>query len=459
MKFIISLFSLFLTNLLFANINLPAIFTDNMVLQRNAEIIIWGNANPKEEITLKGDFLDKEYKVVTGNDAVFKFIIPTGKEGGPYTVTLKGYNEVKLKNVMLGEVWLISGQSNMEYTPAWGMKDADAEIAKANFPDIRFFTVPKLSSSYPQNNLFGSWVSCNPDTMKNFSAIGYFFAQKIQENLNGVPVGIISSAWGGSPAELWTPDSVFRQNPQLADNYKKLGSSEYYPSQMSGAYNAMIFPLNPYKIKGALWYQGETNTGNAEGYTDLLSSMIQSWRQAKGEEFPFYIIQIAKYTGWGDTAVKIQNSQRIVSETVKNSGLVITSDLDRTDDIHPKNKKPVGIRMANLILKNVYGKNNGLVESPKLKNVEYKGNKAILSFDFADGLHFKNKESKLFEIAGTEGQFVPATAVIKGNQIILESKEVKNPVNVRYDWSNTAVPDLFNQSELPASSFSTEKMK
>lgn len=319
MKSIISLFSLLLTNLLLANINLPAIFTDNMVLQRNAEIVIWGNANPKEEITLKADFLDKEYKTVTGNDAVFKFTIPTGKEGGPYTITLKGYNEVKLKNVMLGEVWLISGQSNMEYTPAWGMKDADAEIAKANFPDIRFFTLPKLSSPYPQNNFFGSWVSCNPETMKNFSAIGYFFAKKIQENLNGVPVGIISSAWGGSAAELWAPEQVFRQNPRLADNYKKLGSSEYYPTQMSGAYNAMIFPLNPYKIKGALWYQGETNTGNAEGYTDLLSSMIQSWRQARGEEFPFYIIQIAKYTGWGDTTVKIQNSQRIVSETVKNS--------------------------------------------------------------------------------------------------------------------------------------------
>lgn len=459
MKFITSFFSLLLTNLVFANINLPAIFTDNMVLQRNAEVVVWGNASPKEEITLKADFLDKEYKIVTGNDAVFKFTIPTGKEGGPYTITLKGYNEIKLKNVMLGEVWLISGQSNMEYTPAWGMKDADAEIAKANFPDIRFFTVPKLSSQYPQNNLFGSWIPCDPNTMKNFSAIGYFFAQKLQKDLNGVPIGIISSAWGGSPAELWTPENVFMQNQPLADNYKKLGSSEYYPSQISGAYNAMIYPLNPYKIKGVLWYQGETNTGNPDGYTDLLSSMIQSWRQARGDEFPFYIIQIAKYTGWSDTTVKIQNSQRIVSETVKNSGLIITSDLDRTDDIHPKNKKPVGIRMANLILKNVYGKNNGLVESPRLKNAEYKGNKAILSFDFADGLHFKNKESKLFEIAGADGKFLPATAIIKGNQIILESKEVKNPVNVRYDWSNTAVPDLFNQSELPASSFSTEKMK
>jgi sialate O-acetylesterase len=171
--------------------------------------------------------------------------------------------------------------------------------------------------------------------MKNFSAIGYFFAQKIQENLNGVPVGIISSAWGGSAAELWAPEQVFRQNPRLADNYKKLGSSEYYPTQMSGAYNAMIFPLNPYKIKGALWYQGETNTGNAEGYTDLLfhDTILET---GKRRRISFYIIQIAKYTGWGDTTVKIQNSQRIVSETVKNSGLVITSDLDRTDDIHPK---------------------------------------------------------------------------------------------------------------------------
>lgn len=459
MKSKISFLLLIMTNFVFANINLPAIFADNMVLQRNSEVIIWGNANPKEEITLKADFLGKEYKTITGNDAVFKFTIPTGKEGGPYTITLKGYNEVTLKNVMLGEVWLISGQSNMEYSPSWGMKDADTEIAKANFPNIRFFTVPKLSSEYPQNNLFGNWLPCDQNTMKYSSAIGYFFAQKIQEDLNGVPVGIISSAWGGTAAELWTPENVFKQNPQLLDNYKKLGNSEYYPSQASGAYNAMIYPINQYKIKGALWYQGETNTGNPDGHKDLLSSMIQSWRNAKGEDFPFYIIQIAKYTGWSDTTVRIQNAQRIVSEAIKNSGLVITSDLDRTDDIHPKNKKPVGIRMANLVLKNVYDKRNGLVESPTFKTVEYKGNKAILSFDFADGLHFKDKESKLFEIAGPDGKFVPASAVIKGNQVIVESKEVKNASNVRYDWSNIVTPDLYNRSELPASSFTTENLK
>ena len=323
---IIKFLPLFLSFFAFANINLPAIFTDNMVLQRNSEIIIWGNATPKEEITLKADFLNKEYKTIAGNNATFQFKIPTGKEGGPYKITLSGYNTVILKNVMLGEVWLVSGQSNMEMSAAWGIKDGETEIAKANYPNIRFFSVPKLASEFPQNNLFGNWESCTPETMKNFSAIGYFFAQKIQKELKDVPVGIISSAWGGSAAELWTPEKVFEKNPELLENYKKIGASEYYPTQISGAYNAMIFPINPYKIKGILWYQGETNTGNPDGYQHLLSEMIASWRAAKKENLPFYIVQIAPYKNWGESNVKIKNAQRQVAEKVANSGLVITSD-------------------------------------------------------------------------------------------------------------------------------------
>ncbi|WP_292009526.1 sialate O-acetylesterase [Chryseobacterium sp.] len=451
--------SLLIGSLMWANINLPAIFTDNMVLQRNSEVVIWGNAIPKEEITLKADFLDKEYKVVTGNDAIFKIIIPVGKAGGPYTISLKGYNEVSLKNVMSGEVWLVSGQSNMEMSAAWGIKDGDAEVAKAHHPNIRFFSVPKLSSVFLQNNLFGEWQTCTPETMKNFSAIGYFFAEKLQQELNDVPVGIISAAWGGSPAELWTPGYVFKEKPQLFENYKNLSASDYYPSQLSGAYNAMIYPINSFKIKGVLWYQGETNTGNPDGYSVLLSSMISAWRNDRGYNFPFYLIQIAPYTGWGDTTVRIKNVQRIVSEEVPNSGLVITSDLDVVDDIHPKNKKPVGIRMANLILKNIYHSHNNLVESPRFKSVDFKGNKTILHFDYAEGLHFKNKESQLFEIAGTDGKFSKAKATIKGTDIILESKTVRHPALVRYAWRNTAIPDLFNRADLPASSFTTENEK
>ncbi len=457
-KKLILILSIF-ANMCFANINLAAIFTDNMVLQRNSEILIWGNANPMEEITLKADFLDKEYKVVTGSDATFKFSIHTGKEGGPYTISLKGYNEVTLKNVMLGEVWLISGQSNMEYSPAWGMKDAEMETTKANFPNIRFFSVPKLSSEFPQNNLLGNWQVCKPETMKYFSAVGYFFAQKIQKNLNEVPVGIICSAWGGSAAELWTPKNVFDENPALVENFQKLQPSEYYPAQKGAAYNAMIYPANLFKIKGTLWYQGETNAGNPEGYKDLISSMISSWRKARGYDFPFYLVQIAGYTGWSDTTVQIKNAQRLVSEQVPNSGLVVTSDLDKTDDIHPKNKKPVGIRMANLVLKNVYNQNLGLVESPKFKSVDFKVNKAILNFDFAEGLYFKNGSSTMFEIAAKDGKFVPATATIQGNKITVETSQIKNPAFVRYAWSNIAIPDLFNKAELPASSFTSESLK
>lgn len=459
MKNYLTIFSLFVSAFMMANINLPAIFTDNMVLQRNAEVIIWGNASPKEEITLKADFLDKEYKIIAGNDATFKFVIPTGKEGGPYKISLKGYNEVVLKNVMLGEVWLLSGQSNMEMSASWGIKDGEMEVSKANHPNIRFFSVPKLSSAFPQDNLYGNWQVCTPETMKNFSAVGYFFAEKLQENLENVPIGLIASAWGGSPAELWTPKEVFTANPTMLDNYKKITASEYYPSQISSAYNAMIYPINNFRWKGVLWYQGETNTGNPDGYKDLLAAMITSWRKAKTEDFPFYIIQIAGYTGWSDTTVRIQNAQRIVSQTIPNSGLVVTSDLDKTDDIHPKNKKPVGIRMANLVLKNIYGFKNELVESPTLKNVVFKGNKAILNFDFAEGLYFKNKTSELFEVAGTDGKFRKAKASLKGNQIILQSQAVKNPAYVRYGWSNVANPDVYNQSELPLSSFTTENLK
>ena len=452
----LQLLALLICNLVFANINLPAIFTDNMVLQRNSEVVIWGNGNPREEITLKADFLDKEYKVAVGSDAKFKITIPTPKEGGPYKITLKGYNEVVLNNVMIGEVWLCSGQSNMEYSPSWGMKDADAEIAKANYPNIRFFNVAKSSSQYPQNNLFGNWAVCTPETMKYFSAVGYFFAQKLQEDLKGVPIGIICSAWGGSPAEIWTPENVFKTYPELEENYKKLGESEYYVSQIGGAYNAMIFPINQYKIKGSLWYQGETNAGDPDGYKDLLSSMISSWRKARNEDFPFYIVQIAPYETSGDSTVRIQNALRSVAESIPNSGMVITSDLDIVTNIHPKNKKPVGYRMANLVLKNIYKLNMGLVEIPQIKSVQYKGKKAILTYDFAEGLHFKGKNSDQFELAGTDKKFFKAKAKIKGDQIILESKEVKSPVNIRYSWSNISTPDLFNIAELPASSFESE---
>lgn len=456
MKKLIVLNTLLISFFVFADIHLPSVFSDNMVLLRNSEVVIWGNATPNEEITLKADFLGKEYKTKADSDAKFKFVVPTGKEGGPYSIQLNGYNEVVLKNIMLGEVWLLSGQSNMEMTAGWGIKDGEKEVEEANYPNIRFFTVPKLSALFPQDNLFGKWEQCSPETMRNFSAIGYFFGRKLHKELKGVPIGLISSSWGGSAAELWTPSQVFDVSPDLKANFKKLSESEYYPSEVSSAYNAMIHPLHNYAIRGVLWYQGETNTGNPETYEKLVSLMIGSWRENWGSDFPFYIAQISGYNSWGDSTVRIQDAQRRIVKNTPNTRMVVTADLDVADDIHPKNKKPVGERFADLSLKNIYKQKEALVESPEINEILYQGNKVIIRLNNADGLYSKNRNSQLFEIAGNDGNFFPAKATIKSNEIILQSKEVRNPTKVRYAWSNTARLDIFNMNHLPLSSFTTE---
>ena len=437
----------------FANVHLPAIFTDHMVLQRNAEVNIWGNAEPNEEITLKADFLDKEIKVKANSEAKFKITFNTPKEGGPYTIILKGYNEVVLKDVLLGEVWLMSGQSNMEMSASWGIQNGDEEVAKANYPQLRFFKVNKSSADAPQQNLTGNWEVCTPESMKQMSAVGYFFARKLLQDLKDVPVAIIVSAWGGTAAELWTPKEIFEKNKDLEVSFMKFPPSEYYPIKTSVAYNAMIAPINDFKIAGAAWYQGETNTGNYGTYDKLMTNMIQSWREKKGYDFPFYIIQIAPYSYWEDSGAKIRNIQRLIAQNTQKSGLVITADVSTPDNIHPKNKKPVGERLANLVLKDVYQKNVGLVNSPQIKNIEVKGNVVLLNLEYSEGLHFLNKESRLFEVADKDGKFFPAKAIIEKNTIKVSAKEVKNPIFVRYSFSNTAIPDVFNQSGLPLSTF------
>lgn len=436
-----------------ANVHLPAIFADHMVLQRNATVNIWGHAEPNEEITLTADFLDREYKVKANSEAKFSIAFPTPKEGGPYTIKLKGYNEVILKDVLLGEVWLMSGQSNMEMSAAWGIQNGEEEAAKAQEPNIRFFKVNKSSADFPQQEIVGNWSVCTPETMKQHSAVGYFFAQRLHKMLDGVPVAIIISAWGGTAAELWTPEQVFIENPDLKESFQKFPPSEYYPIKTAAAYNAMIAPINSYKIAGAAWYQGETNTGNFTTYEKLLTKMIASWRTARQEEFPFYIIQIAPYSYWEDSGARIRNIQRKVAQNTPKSGLIMTADVSTPDDIHPKNKKPVGERLANLVLKNEYGKHLGLVNAPNPERVVFEGQKAVVFLQNAEGLHFKNSSSPQFELAGIDGKYYPAKAVIKNNTIEIKSAQVKQPISVRYAWKNTAMPDIFNQVQLPLTTF------
>ena len=440
-----------------ANVSLPNIFGDNMVLQRNSEVKIWGWGNPKEEIKLVSSWNNHEYKVTANNQAQWELKIKTPEAGGPFTISIKGYNEVVLKNILIGEVWVCSGQSNMEMSASWGIDNGEEEAKNATNPNIRFFMVPKLTATTPQNNLLGNWTESTPETMKNFSAVGYFFAKRLREDLKNVPIGLISSNWGGTPAEIWMPEEVIQNDAILLENAKKLNEQEYGPRQPGRAYNAMIYPFVGFKIAGTLWYQGESNVGS-EVYDKTLSALITSWRKVWQEDFPFYFVQIAPYkTGSNNFSnVTVRNSQRKVLQQVNTTGMVVISDVSDTIDIHPKDKKSVGIRLANLALANTYKKNIGLVNGPLFKDVKIEKNKAIVSFNDADGLYFKNKTSNQFEVAGVDGIYYSAEASIKNNQVILTSKKVTSPAKVRFAWGNTIQSDLFNKVNLPASCFITE---
>lgn len=439
-----------------ANITLPTIFSDNMVLQRNSEVKFWGWASPKEEVIITPSWNNQEYKITADSNAYWEIKIPTQKEGGPFSILFTGYNKVFLKNILIGEVWLCSGQSNMEMTASWGIDNGDEEVKNATNSTIRFFTVPKLTATTPQNNLSGNWVECSPETMKNFSAVGYFFAKRLQEDLKSVPIGLISSNWGGTTAEVWMPETVFKKEPELLKATADYKPNEYCPVAPSQVFNAMINPLVGFKIAGTIWYQGESNVGSTI-YDKTLVTLISSWRTLWDDDFPFYFVQIAPYQ-YGENhfgGAQIRDFQRRVLQVSK-TGMALTSDISTVDDIHPKNKKSVGIRLANLALANTYKINSNLVNGPLFKNFKIYKNKVLVSFDYADGLYFKDKKSNQFEIAGSDSVYYLAKAEIKNNQILLTCEKVKNPTKVRFTWLNSAQSQLFNKANLPASTFISE---
>jgi len=448
---------LILSHSAFANVTLPNLFSDNMVLQRNAEVTIWGWANPQEEVVITPSWNHQTYKIKATNQAKWEIKIPTPKEGGPYTISLKGYNEIVLKNILIGEVWICSGQSNMAMSASWGLENGDEVAKNAMNPNIRFFSIPKLTATSPQNNVSGNWTECVPETMKYFSAAGYFFAKRLQEQLKNVPIGLIGSNWGGTPAEIWMPEEVIQKDAVLQESAKTRKEESYGPNQPGRAFNAMIYPLVGFKIAGVIWYQGESNVGSTV-YDKTFSALITSWRKLWNYEFPFYYVQIAPYKYGEDHfgGVEIRNAQRKVLQDIPNVGMVTTSDISSIDDIHPKDKKSVGTRLANLALVKTYKTNSDVVNGPLYKAIIIDENKVVVAFDNADGLHFTTKKSNQFEIAGTDNVFYVAEAVIKKNTVILKSDKVVHPVKVRFAWTNTAQSELFNKANLPASSFVSE---
>ena len=437
------------------NISLPEIFSDNMVLQQKSDVTIWGWAKTGEKVVLKADWLNSEISTTVDNQGKWKLILKTPEAGGPYHILLKGYNEVVLKNVLIGEVWLCSGQSNMEWSAAMGINNAEEEIKNANYQEIRFFSVYHATSQYPQDHFTGEWTTCTSESMRNFSVLAYLYARKLHEAL-GVPIGVINSSWGGTPAEAWMPEDVIKKDDFLREAASKQQPVPWGPVEPGRIYNSMISPLIPFRIAGVLWYQGEANTVNAYAYKELLSALIQSWRTSWGYEFPFYYAQIAPYKyGSPNEGVEVREAQRKVL-SVPNTGMVVLSDIGDTTNIHPKNKQDAALRFANLALNRYYSKIKTEDSGPLYKDMRIEKNKVTLSFDHAEGLYAKGDKLNCFEVAGQDKIYYPATAKIKDNQVIVQSDKVKIPVSVRFAWSNTATPNLFNGANLPASCFKAE---
>jgi len=451
---IAALILVFFAQLSHASISLPEIFSDNMVLQQKSEVILWGWAKTGEKVVIKADWMDPGITTTGSVQGTWRITLKTPAAGGPFNISFKGQNEIILKNVLIGEVWLCSGQSNMEMS-AQSINNSEEEIMNADYPEIRFFTVSTSTSLYPQEHLSGNWKVCTPETMKPFSAIGYFFARKLQKEL-GVPVGIINSSWGGTPAESWMPEEVVLKDENLRKAAAMQKPFPWGPVEPARIYNAMISPVIHYRIAGVLWYQGEANTINGYAYKEMLTALINSWRSKWGYEFPFYFAQIAPYKyGKKYEGVVVRDAQRKALE-VPNTGMTVLSDICDTLDIHPKNKQDAALRLANLALSRTYKKDGPEDSGPLYKSLTIDKSKAVITFDHSEGLNSTGDKITCFEIAGEDRIFYPAEAKIKDRSVIVQSKKVKVPVAVRFAWSNTAVPNLVNVAGLPTSCFTTE---
>jgi sialate O-acetylesterase len=453
----IIILSAFTTNM-FAKIILPSVFADNMVLQQNSDVAIWGWSDPGETVKIVTSWNTKDtVKVKADNSSAWKTTIKTTAAGGPYSIRILGSSNLELKNVMLGEVWICSGQSNMEWSVNAKIINGEEEAAKANHPNIRIFHVQKIGSEFPQQTCNASWAVCTPETMRSTSAIGYFFARELQQKLN-VPVGIIVSAWGGTPAEVWIEKSRIENNPEL-NKAKYNENFDWWPGTAGALYNSMIYPVVPYGIAGAIWYQGESNCGNYPIYSKLMKTLIENWRADFKKDFPFYQVQIAPYE-YGDkgTSEYLREQQELVTKIVPNTGMVVVSDLvDNIRDIHPRNKVDVGKRLANYALAETYKQNIGEYKSPSFESMKVERDKVRLTFSNATkGLKSTGKTSVKFLISGNDQKFVEATAKIEGSTVILSSKLVKTPVAARFCFDDTSMPDVFSNEGLPLAPFRTD---
>lgn len=516
-----------------ADVKPHPLFTDNMVLQQGTKIIVWGKADPKENVTvdLSRRVGNEGTAAGAGMDADengnWKVVLPAQKSGTEYVLTIKGTNTVTFKNVAVGEVWICSGQSNMEWSINAGETPDKVKAASKN-PMVRLFTVQKRTAPAPitdQNDLkhFTKWVECGPDTVGGFSAVAYHFGQYLQKHLpEGTPVGLIHTSWGGTPAEAWTSLEALEAVPELAyyaanakktfasvedgrKNYDRAKAKEAYdaavekykaamekhkeavakakeegkpapkaptapqfagppnvgPNVPSSLYNAMIHPLLPFAVKGAIWYQGESNAGKAFEYRSLFQTMILDWRAKWKSELPFMLVQLAPFmaikpepmdSAWAE----LREAQYLATVKLPKVGMAVITDVGDEKDIHPRPKQPVGERLAIAALAIEYGQKHDPI-GPTLKEVLIEEDKVVLKFEhLGGGLVCKGEKLTGFTIAGKDQKFHNANAEIVGDTVVVTCPDVPKPVAVRFGWANYPVVNLWSKAGLPAGPFRTD---
>ncbi len=490
----------------FGDVKVPPILGDHMVLQRDKAVPVWGWADAGEAVTV--EFAGQKHSATAGADGAWKIVLtPMTVSAEPRTLTITGKNSLALKDVLVGEVWLCSGQSNM----AWNLSqanDADLETATAKFPLMRVISVPQVASQKPLTDFKGQWEAVTPQTAASFSAVGYFFGRQLHQTL-GIPVGLIDNSWGGSAAEAWVRRDVLeaheRYGPLLkswddrvaafdpeklkADAQKQLEKweadarkakeagkeapvrprppqspvgSNHRPANL---YHGVLNPVIGYGLRGAIWYQGESNAGRAYQYRHLFPLMIRNWRDVWGQgEFPFYWVQLADYmaetpdpaeSAWAE----LREAQTMTISALPNTGEAVIIDVGEGRDIHPRNKQAVGMRLARWALAKDYGVAVPH-RSPTYKSCEKKDGRLVLTFDHVGGglYAFDVQAVKGCTIAGEDRKFVHAQARILGkNQIEVWSEQVSAPVAVRYAWANNPVCNLFSKEGLPATPFRTDE--
>ena len=471
------------TAIVSAEVKLPNVIGSDMVLQRDLPVPIWGWADKGEEVTVS--FAGQSKTTKANGEGMWMVKLSALKANSkPATLTIKGSNEIKLENILVGEVWICSGQSNMEWSIRSSM-NAKEEIAASDHPGIRLFNVPgHKTHPKPQQRLAipTEWKVCKPDTSANFSAVGYYFGRRLHKEL-GVPVGLVGSNWGGTRIEPWTTLAGFESVSELSKEAEKVKSykkdTKVGGGSPSAIYNQMVHPLAPFAMRGGIWYQGESNGGEHMSYYHKKHALVNGWRKVfQNKDLAFYWVQLANFQNpgtnpaGGDGWAKIREAQTKALD-IPHTGMAVAIDLadaHNPRDIHPRNKQDVGGRLAQWALHQTYDKKNLVPTGPLYKSHKVKDNMIHLSFDHVGKGLMVGKKTKLeptaevkggklehFSIAGEDKKWVWADAAIDGDTVVVSSKEVKKPVAVRYGFTmNPANANLYNKDGIPALPFRTD---